>query len=162
MDASTSSSHAYISNLIHTYGDMIYRLSLTYLRNLQDAQDVCQDVYIKLFKNMRDFNDTEHEKAWVIRVTINTCKDAIKSPWKRWFLPVADDLYSITSDDQLDVVSFVLTLPRKYRLVIHLYYFEGYQCNEIAELLSLKEGTVRTQLKRAKELLKTKMIGGVE
>ncbi|EFM09645.1 RNA polymerase, sigma-24 subunit, ECF subfamily [Paenibacillus curdlanolyticus YK9] len=162
MDATTSSSHAYIANLIDKYGDMIYRLSLTYLRNRQDAQDVCQDVYIKLFRHMRSFNDDEHEKAWVIRVTINTCKDAIRSPWKRWFLPVSDDLYSITSNDQFDVVSFVLTLPRKYRLVIHLYYFEGYQGNEIAEILNLNEGTVRTQLKRAKELLKTKMLGGME
>lgn len=118
--------------LVNKYADMVLRLALTYLGNLADAQDVCQEVYIKLFKYQRPFNDAEHEKAWIIRVTMNTCKDVIRSPWKKWFSPI-EGLPNKHTESK-DVVSFVLTLPRKYRLVIHLYYYEGYKATEISEL----------------------------
>ena len=108
------------------------------------------------------FNDAEHEKAWIIRVTINTCKDIIRSPWRKWFSPIGEALLPIKDTQSREVVAFVLTLPRKYRMVIHLYYYDGYKTAEIAEILSRKEGTIRTQLKRAKELLKAKMIGGLD
>jgi RNA polymerase sigma factor (sigma-70 family) len=152
----------YLAILVNKYADMVLRLALTHLGNLADAQDVCQEVYIKLFKHQRLFNDAEHEKAWIIRVTINTCKDVIRSPWKKWFSPVGEIPLPIKHAEGMEVVSFVLTLPRKYRMVIHLYYYEGYKTVEIAELLNRNEGTIRTQLKRAKELLKTKMMGGLD
>lgn len=148
--------------LVNKYADMVLRLALTHLGNLADAQDVSQEVYIKLFKHQRPFNDAEHEKAWIIRVTINTCKDVIRSPWKKWFSPLVEIALPNNHTASMEVVSFVLTLPRKYRMVIHLYYYEGYKTAEIAEILNLKEGTIRTQLKRAKELLKAKIIGGFD
>ncbi|MEV5029540.1 sigma-70 family RNA polymerase sigma factor [Paenibacillus sp. LPE1-1-1.1] len=147
---------------MNKYADMVLRLALTHLGNLADAQDVCQEVFIKLFKHQRPFNDAEHEKAWIIRVTINTCKDVIGSPWKKWFSPVEEITLPIEHTENMEVVSFVLKLPRKYRMVIYLYYYEGYKTAEIAELLNLKENTVRTQLKRAKELLKEKIMGGFD
>ena len=152
----------HISILVNKYSDMVLRLALTHLGNLADAQDVCQEVFIKLFKNQRPFNDIEHEKAWIIRVTINTCKDVIRSPWKKWFSPPEGVPLPINHTESMEVLSFVLTLPRKYRMVIHLYYYEGYKTAEIAELLNINESTIRTQLKRAKEILKEKIMGGID
>jgi RNA polymerase sigma factor (sigma-70 family) len=152
----------HLAILVSKYADMVLRLALTHLGNLADAQDVCQEVYIKLFKQQRPFNDAEHEKAWIIRVTINTCKDLIRSPWKKWFSHLDEVPLPNNNTESMEVVSFVLTLPRKYRMVIHLYYYEGYKTAEIAELLNRNEGTIRTQLKRAKELLKVKMMGDLD
>ncbi|MBO2942921.1 sigma-70 family RNA polymerase sigma factor [Paenibacillus sp. F411] len=154
--------HEYITSIVNKYADMILRLALAHLGNLADAQDVCQEVYIKFFKHQRSFNDTEHEKAWIIRVTINACKDVIRSPWKKWFSPSEEVPLPNNHTENMEVVSLILMLPRKYRIVIHLYYYEGYKTAEIAELLNIKESTIRTQLKRAKELLKMKITGGFD
>lgn len=162
MESNEMGTNEYFEILVNKYADMVLRLALTHLGNLADAHDVCQEVYIKLFKHQRPFNDAEHEKAWIIRVTINTCKDVIRSPWKKWFSPVEEIPLPIEHTVSMEVVSFVLKLPRKYRMVIYLYYYEGYKTAEIAELLNLKENTVRTQLKRAKELLKEKIMGGFD
>ncbi|MFC5652324.1 RNA polymerase sigma factor [Paenibacillus solisilvae] len=162
MEIGTMGKNDYIAVLVDKYADMVLRLALAYLGSLADAQDVSQEVYMKLFKHDRAFNDTGHEKAWIIRVTINACKDVIRSPWRRWFSPIEEALLPIQHTQSREVVSLVLELPRKYRLVIHLYYYEGYKTAEIAELLGHKEGTVRTQLKRARELLKEKITGGLE
>lgn len=152
----------YISELVDKYSDMVLRLALTYLKNIYDAQDVCQEVFIKIFQQERTFLNPEHEKAWIIRVTINTCKDIMKSQWKRRFLPSEEIVLPITDDENKEVVSFVLELPLKYRSVIYLYYFENFSTAEIAKLLNRNEATVRTQLKRARDILKTKITGGFE
>ncbi|MBP2002248.1 RNA polymerase sigma-70 factor (ECF subfamily) [Paenibacillus shirakamiensis] len=146
--------------LVNKYGDMVLRVALTHLRNLTDAQDVCQEVYIKLMKHQNGFNDAEHEKAWIIRVTINTCKDITKSPWRSWLTPLEEIPLTDNHLEDNEIISIVLTLPRKYRIVIYLYYYEGYKTTEIGKILNLKENTIRTQLRRAKETLKFKLNGG--
>lgn len=162
MESNEMGTNEHLEILVNKYADMVLRLALTHLGNLADAQDVCQEVCIKLFKHQRLFNDAEHEKAWIIRVTINTCKNVINSPWKKWFSPVEKIPLPTEHTESMEVVSFVLKLSRKYRMVIYLYYYEGYKTAEIAELLNLKENTVRTQLKRAKKLLKEKIMGGFD
>lgn len=152
----------YISYIVNKYSDMVLRLALTYLKNMSDAQDVCQNVFIKIFEQNKTFTDSEYEKAWIIRVTINACKDILKSPWKKRFLSINEAILPIKDKENNEVVSLVLELPVKYRSVIYLYYFESYSAQEIAKLLNKKDATVRTQLKRARELLKNKMIGGFE
>ena len=152
----------YISQLVEKYSDMVLRLAITYIRNTSDAQDVCQDVFIKIFQLNKTFMDSEHEKAWIIRVTINACKDVMRSQWKKRLLPIKEIVLPVKDTENREVVSIVLELPLKYRSVIHLYYFENYSTSEIAKLLNRNDATVRTQLKRAREILKTKMIGGFE
>jgi RNA polymerase sigma factor (sigma-70 family) len=151
----------YLAELVHLYADMMMRIAFTYLKNSADAQDICQEVFIKVVKQQKAFKHAEHEKAWIIRVTVNACKDALRSPWKRLFSPIGDTDFPIQQTDNKEVVARVLDLPRKYRIVIYLYYFEGYSTAEIAKLLERNESTVRTQLKRARELLKTSLIGGL-
>lgn len=152
----------YISKLVHKYSDMVMRLALTYLKNIFDAQDVCQNVFIKIFEQNKTFVDSEHEKAWIIRVTINACKDIIRSPWKKRFFRIDEVTLPIKDKDNKEIVLLVLDLPIKYRSVIYLYYFENYSTSEIAKILNRNESTIRTQVKRARELLKTKMVGGFE
>jgi RNA polymerase sigma factor (sigma-70 family) len=152
----------YISQLVEKYSDMVLRLALTYIKNISDAQDVCQDVFIKIFQLNKTFMDSEHEKAWIIRVTINACKDVMRSQWKKRFLSINEIVLPVKDTENREAISIVLELPLKYRSVIHLYYFENYSTLEIAKLLNRNSATVRTQLKRAREILKTKMIGGFE
>lgn len=152
----------YMARLVDTYSDMILRLALTYLRNIADAQDVCQDVFIKIYSQRRTFNDSEHEKAWILRVTINRCKDLLRSPWRRLSTQTQIGALPIQDPVSKEVVSLVLKLPQKYRVVIYLFHFENYSTAEIANLLSRNENTIRTQLKRARKLLKKQMLGGFD
>ncbi len=157
MQTKLKRSEDYFSELVNKYTDVIYRLSLTYLRNICDAEDMCQIIFTKIFELDKYFVDSEHEKAWIIRSTINACKDILRTPWKRRFIPIDNLSLPIKSNENREVVEQVLKLPVKYRSVIYLYYYEGYSTMEIAGLLGKKEPTIRTQLKRARELLKTKL-----
>lgn len=162
MESGILNKENYINKLVEDYTDMVLRIALTYLKNIYDAQDICQEVFIRIFQQDKTFLDSEHEKAWIIRVTINACKDAMKSQWKKRFFPSNEIVLPIKDNENKEVVSFVLELPLKYRSVIYLYYFENYSTAEIAKLLNRNEATVRTQLKRARDILKTKIIGGFE
>lgn len=122
--------------LVETYSDLVLRLSYSYLNQTQDAQDICQTVFLKLLERAPDFVSSDHEKAWIIRTTANTCKDLLKSHWRR------------------TTVAAVNLLPPKYRAVIYLYYYEGYSSKEIARLLGRNPATVATQLRRGRTQLK--------
>ncbi|WP_238323088.1 sigma-70 family RNA polymerase sigma factor [Gorillibacterium massiliense] len=151
---------AYWEEKVHVYADMVLRLALTYMKNKTDAQDICQDVFLKLLRQGRRFSDEEHEKAWILRVTINACKDALRSPWRRRVAPLTGMELPIGNSEGREMVEQVLALPSKYRVTVYLHYFENYRTAEIAELLGKNENTIRTWLKRARELLRTKLDGG--
>lgn len=151
----------YLAGLVHRHADMIMRIAYTYLKSTADAQDICQEVFLKAVKHRKTFENAEHEKSWIIRVAVNCCKDALRSPWRRLFSPLGDAMPPIADKQKQEVVSLVMELPKKYRIILYLYYFEGYATAEIAELLQRKDATVRTQLKRAREMLKANLIGGL-
>ena len=137
--------------LVETYADLILRLSYTYLSHTQDAQDVCQTVFLKLLERAPVFAGPDHEKAWIIRTTVNTCKDLLKSHWRKTTAPM--EAAAAEAEDG-SLLAAVNLLPPKYRLVIYLYYFEGYSAQEIARLLGCPRTTVSTQLRRGREQLK--------
>ena len=153
-----------IESLIGKYGDMILRLCYTYLKNMPDAEDSAQDVFLKLLEKLPEFNDEAHEKAWMIRVTINTCKSRLRSMKLRRAASIDDvdipvrDRYS----DESDVLDAVMALPEKFRTVIHLYYYEGYSTPEIARLTQKPEATVRSDLHRARKRLRAVLGGGYD
>lgn len=165
MENEETDTDKYISQLVENYSDMILRLAYTYLKNMSDAEDVCQDVFIKIYNKNKTFQNSEHEKAWILRVTINACKDALRWSKRRQFSSI-DELslpIPIKDENNKEVVAMVLELPIKYRSVIYLHYFENYSTAEIAKILHRNEATVRTQLKRARELLKSKIfLGGLD
>lgn len=142
--------------LVHTYSDLILRLSYTYLKQTQDAQDICQTVFLKFLEKPRTFASAEHEKAWVIRCTVNACKDLLKSRWRKTSVPLDAALHVPAPEpEEGSLLAALELLPPKYRVVIYLYYFEGYAAKEIADILGLRPATVNTQLSRGRAQLKT-------
>lgn len=147
---------------IDRYADMIRKLCFIHLKQDSDVDDVFQSVFLK-FAKAPPFHDSEHEKAWLIRVTINECRDSLRS-WFRRKVVLSDELeqYAPSLDfPHAHVLEAVMQLESKYRDVIYLYYYEGYKVREIAAILQKKENTIHTWLKRAKEELRG-MLGGDE
>ena len=149
------------SHLAKKYMDTVFRLAFNYLKSQSEADDVTQEVLIKLYRTDKDFENEEHIKHWLIRVTINECKKAFLSPWKR-IEPIEDyaSTLSFTSPEHGELFYAVMDLPKKYRVPIFLYYYEDYSCEEISSFLGIANATVRTRLRRGRELLKTKIQEG--
>lgn len=148
--------------LAETYADAILRLSYTYLKNTQDAQDVCQTVFVRLLTEPRSFESPTHERAYVLRMAANACKDILKSPWRKRTRPLEEGL-QIPAPEAADgsVLAAVNTLPPHYRAVIYLCYYEGYRAAEIGEILGVPTATVHTRLARGRARLK-EILGGMD
>ena len=141
--------------LAQRYMDTIFRVAYSYLRSQADADDVTQDVLIQLYKTDTAFESDDHLKHWLIRVTVNRCKNIFRSPWRK-VEDIADYENSLTFEapEHRELFDAVMVLDKRYRLPVLLYYYEGYSQKEIAGLLSLPEETVRTRLFRARGKLK--------
>ena len=148
--------------LADTYADAILRLSYTYLKNTADAQDICQTVFVKLLAEPRQFESAEHERAYVLRMASNACKDLLKSPWRKRTCGL-DTVLEVPAPEAADggVLAAVNELPANYRTVIYLFYYEGYQAAEIGKILGVPTGTVHTRLARGRAKLKN-ILGGTE
>ena len=141
-----------IEEIITRSEDKLYRTAIAIMGSRADAEDIVQDAFVKLFEKNPNFESSEHEAAWLIRVTVNLCKSRLRSHWWRKTVPLLDS-YPAQTDEQRDVLQTVLSLPSKYRIVIHLFYYEGYSTREIAEITEQKEPAVRQQLTRARNML---------
>lgn len=154
-----------INRAVDRYADTVRRLCMIYLKNYHDTEDIFQTVYLKYILSSAVFENEEHEKAWFIRVTINACKDLIKSFFRSRTVPL-DELLNQTENltpENSEVLEAVLSLPEKNRAVVYLHYYEGYSAVEISGILGKKVNTVYTLLTRSKQLLKEKLGGdGVE
>ena len=141
------------------YMDTIFRVAFNYLKSRTDADDITQNVLIKLYRAKKTFESDVHIKHWLIRVTINECKHALLSPWRR-IEPIEDHIKSLCFEapEQSDLFEKVMKLPKKYRVVVYLYYYEDYSTEEIAKTLEIPNATIRTQLKRAREKLKMELL----
>ncbi len=148
--------------LAEDYADAILRLSYTYLKNTYDAQDVCQTVFVKLLSEPREFDSPAHERAYILRMAANACKDILKSPWRRRTCPL-DNLAEVPAPEAGNgtVLAAVNSLPPNYRSVIYLFYYEGYQAAEIGQILGVPTATVHTRLARGRAKLKN-ILGGNE
>ncbi len=143
------------------YGDRLYAAAFNITRQRQDAEDAVQEALLRLFRSDKEFESEEHIKAWLIRVTINIAKSTCTSFWHRNRVPYEDHMDEIPFEDESDreLMEAVLSLPDKYRIIVHLYYYEGYKTREIAEILKLSENTVKTRLLQSRKLLKAKLEG---
>lgn len=145
------------------YGDTVRRLCMIHLKNEADTQDIFQTVFLKYLLHDKPFESGEHEKAWFIRVTLNACKDLLRSFFRRNTVPLEEltgQADKLTGQGQ-EVLAAVLALPQKERQVVYLHYYEGYTAPEIANILRKNVNTIYTNLTRAREQLKT-MLGGEE
>lgn len=149
-----------MERLIDVYGDHLLRLCTLYLKDTFLAEDALQDTFIQVWKKYGSFQGRSSERTWLTRIAINVCKNYLRSPWK-----ARTDVKDLTEfagpgrnefeqvDSHIDVMNAVLALKEKYRIVILLYYYEEYSVKEIADILSKKEGTVLTRLRRGRDSL---------
>ena len=142
------------AHAVERWGDMVYRLALARTANVPDAEDVFQEVFLRYFRHEDRFQSDEHRKAWFIRCTVNRCKSLLASPWRRRIVPLETAEEVGVEDNYREVYSAVLSLPAKYRTVIHLHYFEGLSVAEMAQTLNVPEGTIKSQLSRGRALLR--------
>lgn len=147
-----------VDYVLREYSNMVYRLALSRTRNIADAEDVLQEVFLRLVKKKPEFESEEHRKAWLIRVTLNCSSKLLSSAWFRRTVPLEEELKFETREKH-DVYYAVMELPKKYRTVIHLYHYEDMSIAKISEVLNIKEPTVKSQLLRARQLLKNKLKG---
>ena len=146
--------------LAQRYMDTIFRLAFHYTKSQAEADDITQEVLLKLYRTDKQFESEAHVKHWLLRVTINRCKSFFRSAWQRKTTGLEDDFPDTPfTPDETAVVEAVNRLPKKYRQVIYLYYIEGYATGEIAAILEMPQNTVLSQLARARKLLKTALKG---
>lgn len=150
-----------IEEVIEKYANMVYRIALTRTGTIENAEDIFQEVFLKYSEKQPKFENEEHEKAWLIRVTINLSKNSKNSAWNKRIVTLDENIV-FENKEENDVFSAVSELPENYRMVIYLLYYEGYKVKEIAEILKSKEGTIKTWLSRARNMLKEKIEGGFE
>ena len=151
----------YLEKMIEKYSNMIYRLALVRTKTKENSEDVYQEVFLRLAKKMPNFESEEHEKAWLIRVTINCSKNLLNSKFLKNTTELKEEIVFETKERH-DIYYAVQELPLKYRTVVYLHYYENYKINEIGKILGIKENTVKSHLARAREKLKNAMEGGIE
>ena len=144
---------------VERYQNMVYRTALHALGSPQDAEDAVQEVFLRLFRRGDGFDGEEHLRRWLLRVTVNCCRDTLKSPWRKrrtsWEeipeIPVFD------RPEQAALYREVMALPEKYRTVLNLFYYEEFTAREIGELLGVDTSTVTTRLARARRRLRERL-----
>ena len=146
---------------VERYRDLVYRVAYSYLRSQADADDVTQNVFVKLYRTKTEFNDDEHLKRWLVRVAINECKSLFVLPWRK-----DEDIEEYENrlpmeDSDREVFQAVMGLQKKYRIPVILYYYLGYSTDEVAKLMGTPPATARTRLARARAQLKD-ILGGDE
>lgn len=142
------------------YAPSLYRLAYTHLRTQADAEDAVQDVFLRYLNHAPRFESDEHERAWLIRVTVNRCRDMLRAAKFRLHAELDDRLPADPQDETAALLAAVMDLPEKYRTPIHLYYYEGYAIAEIASILRIPAPTVGTRLARGRKLLYTALTEG--
>ena len=150
-----------VEEAIEKYSDTVYRIALTRTGKIENAEDIFQEVFLKYSEKKPIFESEEHEKSWLIRVTINLTKNLNNSSWNKKVVEL-DENISFENTDESDAYYAVAELPQNYRTVIYLLYYEGYKVREISEMLEQNENTIKTWLSRARAILKEKLEGGFE
>lgn len=143
------------------YADMVRRICFMYLKNYEDVEDVFQEVFLKYILYEKTFESDAHEKAWLIRVAINACKDILRNPFRKKVCSIEDiDLEPFyIQETEGELLNCIFCLPSKYRDVLYLFYYEGYSAVEIAEIMHKKVNTIYTWLDRARKALKEQLGG---
>ncbi len=149
---------ATFSRTAAAYKDRLFAIAFHYCQIKADAEDILQTVLLKYYRSEKTFESEEHLRNWLIRVTINESKRLLLSPWRKRTAPL-EEYAAVTflRQEESDLFLAVMSLPPRYRIVVHLYYYEEYSVREIANLLDIKETTVQTRLMRARKKLKDKL-----
>ena len=141
----------------YKYKDVLFRIIFTYVKNINDTEDILQDVFMKFYERNRYFETDEHEKRWLIRAAVNQSKDHLKLFWNRkrdLFDSELSNKFMEDTSRKDEMLQKVLDLPQNVKGPMYLHYYEGYTCKEIGEILKVKESTIKMRLKKGRDLLK--------
>lgn len=146
-----------ILTLYDKYYEMVWRICLMQLGNVHDAYDAAQETFIRLIRYPKSFHDEEHEKAWMIRTSTNYCRDVLKSSFRKKQVSMAAldmETEPALPEGHREVFETMLELPEKYRVILYLYFYEGYSLKEISGILKVNASTLRSRFAKAKEIMK--------
>ncbi len=145
-----------VQNLIEQYQDNLYAVAFNVCKNQEDAEDVVQDAFLQYYTCRKEFENEQHIRAWLIRIVINKAKNMNRTFWRRNKLSLEDYMETLTFETPESETLFetVMGLPEKYRIIVHLFYYEDYSVREIADILNISESNVKIRLMRARTLLK--------
>lgn len=147
-----------LEDVIPAYENTLYRAALAILGDPQEAEDVVQEAFLRLWEKDPAFESPAHQRSWLLKVTVNACKSRLRSPWRRRTAPLLES-YPAADEEEQAVLEVIQSLPPKDRAALHLYYYEGYQTAEIAAMTGWREGTVRSRLARARDKLRELLKG---
>lgn len=167
LDRERTGANGEIDAVLAKYADMVYKLALSRTKNVSDAEDIFQEVFLRYITSGTQFESEEHRKAWLLRVTINCGNKLFTSAWSRHRAEYNDEVLTEASPgpeakDELGITAAVQKLPEAYRIVVHLFYYEDLSIQQICQVLGKKEGTVKSQLNRARALLKKELKEKIE
>ena len=148
-----------VEYLAEKYRDNLFSVAFNVCKNAQDSEDIVQETFLRYYKSHKEFENEEHIKAWLMRVAINQAKDMILSFWNRNRIPFEEYMLELPFETEEDsrIFSAVMNLPRKYRIVLHLFYYEDYDIKTISKLTGSKENTIKSRLARGRKLLKDEL-----
>lgn len=153
-----------MQELFEKYQDNLYIIAFNVCKNAEDAKDVVQDTFIQYYSLKKEFESEQHIRAWLIRVAINKAKNVNHTFWRRNKVPLEDYMETLVfqTPESEELFETVMNLPEKYRIVIHLFYYEDYSVREIAGILKLSESNVKVRLSRGRMLLREQLQEGWE
>ena len=147
-----------LEDVIPAYENTLYRAALAILGDPQEAEDVVQEAFLRLWEKDPAFESPAHQRSWLLKVTVNGCKSRLRAPWRRRTAPLLESNPAADPEEHA-VLEVIQSLPPKDRAALHLYYYEGYQTAEIAAMTGWREGTVRSRLARARDKLRELLKG---
>ncbi len=145
-----------INELMGCYRDNLFAVAFNVCKNAADADDVVQETFLQYYVAGKDFDSEQHIRAWLIRVAVNKAKNITRSFWRQHKVPLEEYMETLAFETSEDAELFeaVMKLPQKYRIVVHLYYYEDYSVCEIASLLKISESNVKVRLMRGRAMLR--------
>lgn len=148
-----------VQELFEKYQNNLYAAAFNICKNTEDAKDIVQETFIQYYSLKKEFDNEQHIRAWLIRVAINKAKNINRSFWRKNKKPLEDYMESLTFEtpESEELFETVMALPEKFRIVIHLFYYEDYAIREIADILKISESNVKVRLSRGRSLLKVKL-----
>lgn len=148
--------------LLHRFGNIVYRLALVQMKNTSDAQDIVQETFLQLVKKKPAFESGEHAKAWLIRVALNRCHSLHRSSWWKTTVQLSEEVPQPEQPESSGLLAEVQALPEKYRAAVHLYYYEDLPLQDIAQILNISYSAAAQRLSRARGLLKNALEGAAD
>ena len=150
----TDTEKQYFSDMYEKFAKPVYGVCLLYLKNKEDAEEAVTESFIRLMESNKDFENDDHAKAYLMKTSVNICKNILKSAWRRNVVHDEDIMAYMTTEEEKGIMEDVLLLPPKYRIIIYMHYYQGYKAQEIADILNISLSAVLSRLSRGRGKLK--------